>query len=131
MKTWKLVVGIALLFILGVLAGSLTTKFYLEHQYPYPRLRDPKARKTFFMEKLSKELDLTREQKIKIGEVVEQIEAKRREYSLQRQADIDKLIDQMKRDLNDNQQRKFDAMREKFKKRQRTRMESESGQYAK
>ena len=129
MKSRKLFAGIALLFILGVLVGSLGTKFYLEHQYP--RLGDPKARKAFFMEKLSKELDLTREQKIKIGEVVEQIEAKRREYSLQRQADIDKLIDQMKRDLNDNQQRKFDAMREKFKKRQRTRMESESGQYAK
>ena len=117
MKRFKLVTGIVVLFILGVLVGSLATKFYLERQYP--RLRDPKARKTFFIERLSKELALTQDQKVKVGEIVEQIEAKRREYSLQRQAEIDRLIDQMKRDLNDDQQRRLDAMRENFRKRQR------------
>ena len=121
MKKLKLVTGIALLFILGVLVGSLATKFYLERQYP--RLRDPNARKAFFIERLSKELALTQDQKVKIEEIIEQIEAKRREYSLQRQAEIDKLIDQMKRDLNDDQQKKLDAMRERFKKRRKAREE--------
>ena len=124
MKRWKLTVGIALLFICGILIGAIGTKLYLEHQYP--RLKDPKDRKAFFMKRLSKELDLTQDQKIKIGEIVEQIEAKRREYSFQRQAEIDRLIDQMRRDLNDDQQKKLDAMREKFKKRPRARMESET-----
>jgi len=124
MKRWKLVAGITLLFVLGLLVGSLAMKFYLERQYP--KFRDPKARKAFFMERLSRELDLTPDQKIKIGEIVEQIEAKRREYSFQRQAEIDKLIDQMKTDLNDDQKKKLDAMHEKFKKRQRARMEKES-----
>ena len=126
MKKWKLVAGIALLFILGALVGSLGTKFFLERQYP--RLRDPKARKAFFMERLSRELDLTQDQRTKIGEIVEQIEAKRREYSVQRQAEVDKLIDQMKRDLNDDQQKKLEVMRERFKQRQRVRMERGSSQ---
>ena len=124
MKRLKLVIGIALLFILGVLVGSIGTKFYLERQYP--RLRDPKARKAFFMERLSKELNLTQDQKIKIGEIVEQIEIKRREYSLQRRAEIDRLIDGMKKDLDDDQQKKLDAMREHYRKRRKAREEGQS-----
>ena len=124
MKRLKLVTGIALLFILGVLVGSIGTKFYLERQHP--RLRDPKTRKAFFMERLSKELNLTQDQKIKIGEIVEQIEIKRREYSLQRRAEIDRLIDGMKKDLDNDQQKKLDAMREHYRKRRKAREEGQS-----
>lgn len=121
MNKWKLISGIALLIILGILVGSIGTWFYLEH--PYPRTGDHSARKAFFMERLSKELNLTEDQKMRIGRLVEQMEEKRREYSLQKRAEIEKLIDQMKKELNIDQQKKLDALEEKFEKRQKAREE--------
>ena len=64
MTRWKLITGIALVFILGALAGSIGTGFYFKHRYP-PRITDPEARKAFILEKFSKELNLTRDQKLK------------------------------------------------------------------
>ena len=122
MKRWKLIIGIALVFILGALAGSISTGVYFKHRYP-PRITDPKARKAFIMEKLSKELSLTQDQKAKIGEIIEQIEEKRREYFIKRQVEIEKLVDQMRKELNSDQQKKYDALREKFEKRKKAREE--------
>jgi len=125
MTRWKLIIGFALVFILGALAGSIGTGFYLKHRYP-PRITDPKARKAFIMEKLSKELSLTQDQKAKIGEIVGQIEEKRRDYFIKRQVEIEKLVDQMRKILSSDQQKKYDALREKFEKRKKAR---EAGQF--
>jgi hypothetical protein len=119
MNKWKLITGIALVFILGALAGSIGTRFYFERQYPW--LADRRSTKTFLMERLSKELGLTQEQKGKIEQIVGQIEEKRREYSLQRQVEIEKLNDQIKKELNDDQRKKLDALRAKFERRRKMR----------
>jgi len=120
MTRWKLIIGIALVFILGALAGSIGTGYYFKHRYP-PRITDPKARTAFIMEKLSKELSLTQDQKVKIGEIVGQIEEKRRDYFIKRQVEIEKLVDQIRKELNSDQQKKYDALREKFEKRKKER----------
>lgn len=119
MSKWKLISGIALVFILGALVGSIGTRLYFERQYP--RLTDHRHTKAFLMERLSKELGLTQEQKGKIEQIVEQIEEKRREYSLQRQTETENMIDQIKKELNDDQRKKLDAMRAKFEKRRKMR----------
>jgi Spy/CpxP family protein refolding chaperone len=122
MKRWKLIIGIALVFILGALAGSVSTGVYFKHRYP-PRITDPEARKAFIMEKLSKELSLTQEQKAKIGEIVGQIEEKRRDYFIKRQAEIEKSVDLIRKELSSDQQKKYDALREKFEKDKKEREE--------
>jgi hypothetical protein len=119
MNKWKLITGIALVFILGALVGSIGTRLYFERQYP--RLADRRPTKTFLMERLSKELGLTQEQEGKIEQIVGQIEEKRREYSLQRQVEIEKLIDQIKKELNDDQRKKLDTLRAKFERRRKMR----------
>jgi Spy/CpxP family protein refolding chaperone len=121
MNRWKLISGIALLFILGVLVGSIGTKLYFERQHP--RLADHRSRKAFLMERLSKELNLTEDQKVTIGKFVEQMEEKRREYFLQKRAETENLVDQMKKELTPDQQKKLDVLREKFEKRQKAREE--------
>jgi hypothetical protein len=119
MNNWKLITGIALVFILGALVGSIGTRLYFERQYSWRADRRPT--KTFLMERLSKELGLTQEQKGKIEQIVGQIEEKRREYSLQRQVEIEKLIDQIKKELNDDQRKKLDTLRAKFERRRKMR----------
>jgi len=66
---------------------------------------------------------LTQDQKIKVGNIIGQIEEKRREYLLKSRPEIEPLMDQMRKELNDEQQKQFDALREKFEGRRKARLE--------
>ena len=124
MKRWKLVSGLLLVFVLGILAGAFGTRIYLKDRFAHLR-KDPKARQAFIMGKLSKELELTPDQKIKVEKIVEQTGAKRREFFLKNRPEIKKIMDegflQIKKELNNDQQKKLDVMRAEFKKRRKAR----------
>jgi hypothetical protein len=118
---WKLISGLLLVFILGILAGSLTTGFYLKHRIA-PFVKD---RKAFIMKKLAKELQLTSTQKSKIEPIIEQMIEKRREYYLKNRPQIKKIMDQgfdqIEEQLTDNQKERLEKLREHFKKYKRQR----------
>lgn len=124
MKRWKLVSGLLLVFVLGILAGSFGTRVYLKDRFEHLR-KDPKARQAFIMRKLSKELELTQDQKTKIEKIVEQVGAKRREFFLKNRPEIKRIMDegflQIKKELNNDQQKKLDALRKEFEKRRKAR----------
>jgi hypothetical protein len=132
MKRWKLVSGLLLVFVLGILAGAFGARIYLKDRFAHLR-KDPKARQAFIMGKLSKELELTQDQKIKIGKIVEQMGAKRREFYLKnrpeiKSPEIKRIMDegflQIKKELNNDQQKKLDVLREEFEKRSKARYSS-------
>jgi len=124
MKRWKLISGLLLVFVLGVLAGSFGTRIYLKDRFEHLR-KDPKARQAFIMRKLSKELELTPDQKIKVEKIVEQMGAKRREFFLKNRPEIKKIMDegfaQIKKELNNDQQKKLDVLRAEFENRRKAR----------
>lgn len=124
MKRWKLVSGLLLVFVLGVLAGAFGTRIYLKDRFAHFR-KDPKARQAFIMRKLSKELELTPDQKIKVEKIVEQVGEKRREFFLKNRPEIKRIMDegfaQIKKELNNDQQKKLDELREEFEKRRKAR----------
>lgn len=124
MKRWKLISGLLLVFVLGVLVGSFGTRIYLKDRFEHLR-KDPKARQAFIMRKLSKELELTPGQKTKIEKIVEQTGEKRRESFLKNRPEIKKIMDegfaQIKKELNKDQQKKLDVLREEFEKRRKAR----------
>lgn len=124
MKRWKLVSGLLLVFVLGILAGSFGTRVYLKDRFEHLR-KDPKARQAFIMRKLSKELELTQDQKTKIEKIVEQVGAKRRQFFLKNRPEIKRIMDegflQIKKELNNDQQKKLDALRKEFEKRRKAR----------
>jgi len=117
---WKLISGLLLVFALGILAGSVGTGFYLKHRLA-PLIKDPRARKAFIMKKLSKELNLTSDQKSKIEPIVEQMLEKRREYYLKNRQEVKTIFDQgfaqISEELNEDQRQKLDGLREKFRRR--------------
>ena len=121
---WKLISGLLLVFVLGILVGSLGTGFYLKHRLA-PFIKEPRARKTFIMKRLSKELNLTSDQKAKIDPIVEQMIEKRREYYLKNRPEIKTIMDQgfikIKAELSEDQKEKLDELRENFKKKRRKR----------
>jgi hypothetical protein len=124
MKRWKLVSGLLLVFVLGILAGAFGTRIYLKDRFAHLR-KDPKARQAFIMRKLSKELELTPDQKIKVEKIVEQVGEKRREFFLKNRPEIKRIMDegfaQIKKELNNDQQKKLDELREEFEKRRKAR----------
>lgn len=124
MKRWKLVSGLLLVFVLGILAGSFGTRVYLKDRFEHLR-KDPKARQAFIMRKLSKELELTQDQKTKIEKIVEQVGEKRRQFFLKNRPEIKRIMDegflQIKKELNNDQQKKLDALRKEFEKRRKAR----------
>jgi hypothetical protein len=117
---WKLISGLLLVFVLGILAGSLGTEFYLKHRLA-PLIKEPRARTAFIMKKLSRELNLTSDQKSKIQVIVEQMFEKRREYYVKHRTEIKQIMDQgfsqIREELNQAQKEKLDALREKFQNR--------------
>ena len=121
---WKLISGLLLVFVLGILAGSVGTGIYLKHRL-VPLIKEPGARKSFIMEKLSKKLNLTPDQQIKIEPIVNQMIEKRREFYRKSRPEIKKIMDQgfakIKAELSEDQKKKLDELREDFKKHRRLR----------
>jgi len=115
MKKWKLFAGITLVFALGVIAGALGMGLYFKQQM-LPFKGDPKARKAFLMERLSKRLDLTANQKIKFEKIVDELEAKRQEYRSELRKIRAEAISQMKKDLMPDQQKKLDQLHQEFER---------------
>ncbi|PKN30545.1 MAG: hypothetical protein CVU64_02735 [Deltaproteobacteria bacterium HGW-Deltaproteobacteria-21] len=126
MKRWKLIGGIGLMFILGVLVGSAGSRLYHEY-YLERKWKDPAARTTFFLEKLSRDLRLSDDQQEKIKPVIDELDKKREAVNAKRRAEIKEILDdgfsRMKEGLDAEQQQKLDEMKARFdeqmKKRKR------------
>jgi hypothetical protein len=114
MKKWRLIIGVVVVFILGVLVGSLGTQLY-QRQWSERFWKDPAERRALFLRKLTRELRLTEEQqkefKVIIGDVDRNLEALHRE----RRAEVKKIFDEgfsrMKEKLDPDQQKKLEELR--------------------
>ena len=124
MKKWRLVGGITLVFILGVLAGALGTQLYHSHRLERFR-KDPAERREAFLKMLNRELGLTPRQNREIRVLVEDLDKKLEAYNLKKHADIKKLFDEnfarIKERLTPDQQRKLKEMRAKHEERRKKR----------
>ncbi len=115
MNRLKLISGIALLLVLGIILGAVGTGYYLKN-HPDNILRH-RYGKAFIMERLSKELKLSEDQKDRIGKIIDQVDEKRHGYHLE----IKKLMDEVREGLDQDQQRRFDNLRERFRTQRRAR----------
>jgi hypothetical protein len=108
---------VALIFIFGALAGSMSTGYYLKkfHSPPVSSRYD----KVFILERMAKELNLTADQKIQVGKILDRLEEKRREHISGISSEIRLAVTQIMKELQPDQQKKFDLMREEFRKRKK------------
>jgi hypothetical protein len=120
MKKWRLVGGVILVFALGVLAGSVGTQVY--HRHWVDRFwKDPAARKSALLEKLTEELQLSEAQQKEFIPIIEEAEQKLEAARQSRRADIKKIVDdgftRMKEKLNPGQQQALEDLRAKHEHR--------------
>ena len=118
MRKWKPAAGVALVLLLGILIGAMGTQFYMKRTYhPFP---DRKARAERLMRVLSKKLDLSEQQKAAVGQIVYQTEEKLRSHYLKTRPEVEHIVDEgfaeIRKQLDEDQQRKLDVLREKFRR---------------
>lgn len=118
MKKWRLIGGVALVFALGVLVGSLGFHFYDRHRSER-FWKDPEERRAFFLSKLTRRLDLTEEQrrefKVIIGEMDQRIQAMVEENRPRKV--LDEGFARMRERLDPDQRRKLDELRARHDRR--------------
>ena len=122
MKKWRLVIGVALVFILGALAGSAGTQLY-QRQWSDRFWKDPAERRAAFLQRLTRKLQLTEAQqkefKVMIEEVDRKLQALRRENRAEIKRIIDESFAQMKGKLDPEQQKKLEEFRARHEERRR------------
>jgi Spy/CpxP family protein refolding chaperone len=121
MKKWKLIAGVALVFVLGVLVGSLGTRFYHRDWWSEPFGKDSSARRVVVLKKLTKELRLTEVQQKEFKGIVEETDKKLEAFGLERRAEIKTILDEsfsrMKEKLDPEQQKKLEELKARHEAR--------------
>ena len=111
--------GLLAVLVLGILVGSTATGFYLRY-WSAPLEKDYKAKGAYVIEKLSKELNLTPNQQNKIEPIVQQMIEKRRETYQRIRPEVKTIMDQgfsqIEQELNEDQKKKLEVLREKFER---------------
>jgi len=120
MIRFKLWAGLILVFILGVLAGSLGTGMYYKNRTERLTRYGYSARSHVLLKRLSDELNLTDAQKKEIGIIVDQFHTKLSHIKRSVRPDIRKLRDEsflaIRDCLTDDQKKKFDELRKRLER---------------
>ena len=112
MNKWKIILGVSLLLILGVVIGSILTNFYFKRWFLAITI-SPRARTEYVMNKISKDLNLSPAQKMKIEEIIQGSE---RDLQRAKYRERERVMERIKMELNNDQQKQLESRIEKFLK---------------
>ena len=122
----KVSIGVLLVFILGILAGSFGTQAYLKYRTSLFVEKGYEARAERFMGRLVRDLDLTQAQQDEIGAIVTESHRKLSQISQRCQPEIRGIIERdfamIRHILTDEQRQKFDQLQKRIQQRGRHRM---------
>jgi len=142
MNKFKLLIGILLVFVLGVLAGSFGMGMFIQHRFekfvfdgPGPGRPHHPPMMRFVMRKLDRELELTNDQRHKIEEMMNQTFEEIHSIMRERHPEMEELVqanlERIKGILNLEQKEKmeglklFEKMKERFHRKHTFRRDSE------
>jgi hypothetical protein len=126
MQKWKIVAGLLLVFVLGALSGVLGTGMVLKRHHPFFS-KAPEGRKAFIMKRLTRKLDLTAEQQVRIEAIVDRVQSETfeqmREGRRFMREQLQKGFAEIRKELTPEQQLKFDQMQAERERRRQERGE--------
>ena len=119
MKKWRLITGVVLVLVLGILIGGAGTQFYLRHKYHLSL--DRKDRTAHLLKTLSRELDLSQDQKTAVEKILQRMAERLHTHFLQGRPEAERIIDEsfseIRQQLSDEQKKKFDSLLERHRRR--------------
>ena len=124
MKRWKVILGIALIFVAGLLAGWLGSIQYAKIQPPFHR-QSAEDRTRSIMKRLNDKLDLTDEQRARMEVIVLQTQQQARKLFKEQGRKLHGLMErdmeEFKKILNPDQQQKLEELHREFEERRKKR----------
>jgi Spy/CpxP family protein refolding chaperone len=121
----KASIGVLLVFVLGILAGSFGTQAYMKYRASHFLQRGYEERAERFLGRLTRDLDLTAAQQAEIGEIVRESHRKLAQISRRCRPEIQGIIERdfamIRRILTDEQREKFAQFQGRFDQRGRHR----------
>ncbi|MCK4534639.1 MAG: hypothetical protein KAT81_03845 [Syntrophobacterales bacterium] len=116
----KVSVGVLLVFVLGILAGSLGTQAYMKYRVSHFMSRGHEARTELLLKRLSRDLDLTETQKAEIKKILRDSQKTLAEIGQRCRPQIGRIIENhfamIREILNDDQKQKLDEFYKRFRK---------------
>jgi len=119
MGKWKIWAGLVVLFLSGVLIGSVATRMYVRHRISgvlagkRPPIRD------LFLRQLTREFDLTEEQRKEIEQIAnsaaEEFHTLHKKHRREAKDVLDRAVSEMKKYLSPEQQEELDRIRERMR----------------
>ena len=126
----KVSVGVLLVFVLGIVAGTFGTQAYMKYRVSHFVQRGHEARAEVLLGRLSRNLDLTETQQTEIGKILRNSHQRLAQISQRCQPEIRGIIDRdfatIRELLSDDQKERFDRFQRRFRERGRHRMFRES-----
>jgi Spy/CpxP family protein refolding chaperone len=120
MKTLKVVSGIALILVVGILFGSFGMQLLMRDRLPPPPPHGAPKAADFVLKRLSRDLSLTDDQKTKVRVLLEQTDEKLQQHFMQAEPEMKKIIDdglaKIGKELTDEQKVKLDRFKEQLER---------------
>lgn len=114
MKKWKLWSGLVLVFLSGLIIGSVSAGLYIKQRIEGVIQGGPQAVKKVVVKKLTAELKLTKDQQAEIEKIVAETQSRLLKLRLQNQPEIEEIFETgmalMKTKLSPDQQGKIDML---------------------
>ena len=121
MKRWKLVTGVIIVFVLGILMGSLGTGLLYKYRVIRPVKPEPSEKRALILKKYSKALVLSPEQITGFKKIIDEMDVQRREFFKKNRPEMKKFREQgvikMKTLLTPDQQDELNKLHQTFRKR--------------
>ena len=128
MKHWKLWMGIVLVFILGLVVGSMGSNILYGRGFKHFGHKDAAARNAEILERFRKDLSLTDLQTIRVKAIIAQMDTQRTEYFRKSRAELKEMMESgfalIRLELTPEQQKQFDAYQERMEKERKEREQS-------
>jgi hypothetical protein len=109
------------LFLSGVLVGAVGSGLYIRHEIRQFRVDGHPAVRHFILKRLTRDLNLTEDQKPRIGKIICRVQAEMTQFRLEHRPELERILSggiaDMKQFLTPEQQRKLDDLYEKTKRR--------------
>lgn len=131
MAKWKIWAGILVLFASGVVIGSVGTRMVVRHKISGLVARERPVIRDLFLRRLTRELDLTKEQRREIETIANRTAERFQNLHRQHRGEVEGILDQavsdMKEHLSPAQRQQLDEIRKEMKARHKRRMRGRHG----